>query len=121
MDIEAQLRLRSTTNPTQTFIRDTSRIIDREEYDTPPGEVLLLALFRLFLEPLGVAVETWSMSVQSDEAPSDRNRTYTFGDLFLFLRVYVRELEAKLTAAVGGDTTCNGLSAASIKQYVRRF
>ena len=114
--IDAELARRSNMNPGQTFTVDpASGLIDREFYDNN-GEVLKLASLRLFLEPLGVAVETWSMSVQSDVAPSDRNRTYTFGDLFT--SIYIPALAGKLTAALGFDT-CSDLSAASIKQYVR--
>jgi len=118
---DAEMALRSNQNPGQMFIVDsaTGFMIDREFYDKS-NEVLKMALFRLFLEPLGVAVEMWSMSVQSVNSPlGSRNETYTFGDLFQ--TEYVPVIDSILRTAVGGDTTCNGLSAASIKQYVKPF
>jgi hypothetical protein len=118
---DAEMALRSNQNPGQTFIVDsaTGFMIDREFYDKS-NEVLKMALFRLFLEPLGVAVEMWSMSVQSvNSTLGSRNETYTFGDLFQ--SQYVPVIQSMLTTAVGGDTSCPGLSAASIKQYVKPF
>ena len=49
----------------------TRLMVDREvygDYDTK------IALFRFFLEPLGIAVDKWSMSVRG------RSRSYTFAD-----------------------------------------
>ncbi|HWT79404.1 MAG TPA: hypothetical protein VN648_11445, partial [Candidatus Methylomirabilis sp.] len=129
--ITAQLKLRSNKNPAETFRIDpiTGFMIDREFYGSsmgvpadPPGsdqETLKIALFRLYLEPLGVAVDTWSMSVQSDINNVFRNTTYTFGDLFA--QTYIPEITNKLAASLGGGTSCSDLSAASIKQYVRGF
>lgn len=102
----------------------TGFMIDRELYDPEPdgnNETMRIALFRLFLEPVGVAVDTWSMGVQSDlVANADRNTTYTFGDLFN--SKYVPKLQEKLQGALGlASVTCRDLAAASVKQFARRF
>lgn len=47
--------------------------VDREAYGY---DVEKVTLFRYFLEPLGVSVDKWSMSVRG------RSRTYTFADVF---------------------------------------
>lgn len=47
--------------------------VDRELYSSNTAK---LALFRYFLEPLGVSVDKWSMGVRG------RSRTYTFADVF---------------------------------------
>jgi len=130
--IKAQLALRSNKNPSQMFRFDTLTgfMIDREYYDAatdPPNsdnETLKIALFRLYLEPLGVAVDTWSMSVQSDLNNVDRNTTYTFGDLFSSsFGLYIPEIKSQLQAALGlpATVTCNDLAAASVRQFVRGF
>lgn len=50
-----------------------------------------LSLFRFFLEPLGVSVDKWSMSVRG------RSRTYTFADTFTsYMPDFITELEASL-------------------------
>jgi hypothetical protein len=45
-----------------------------------------VALYRYFLEPLGVAVDRWSMGVRG------RSRTYTFADVFVDYEPVFREL-----------------------------
>jgi hypothetical protein len=93
----------------------TGFMVDRELYEDN-AETLRIALLRYFLEPVGVAVETWSMSVQSDLEPAGRNATYTFGDLFT--SKYVPPLQDKLKASLGmSAVTCNDLAAASVKAY----
>ncbi len=58
--------------------------IDREDDSTPeegiprPDNTASVALYRYFLEPLGVSVDKWSMGVRG------RSRTYTFADIFGF-------------------------------------
>jgi mono/diheme cytochrome c family protein len=47
--------------------------VDREDYSFNTNPV---ALYRYFLEPLGVSVDKWSMGVRG------RSRTYTFADVF---------------------------------------
>lgn len=51
--------------------------VDREDdsSDGTPDNTAKVALFRYFLEPLGVSVDKWSMGVRG------RSRTYTFADL----------------------------------------
>ncbi|HEY6392129.1 MAG TPA: hypothetical protein VIX89_12670 [Bryobacteraceae bacterium] len=64
--------------------------VDRELYssNTEP-----MALYRYFLEPLGVSVDKWSMGVRG------RSRTYTFADVFgAYLNVFQPELQASLTS-----------------------
>jgi mono/diheme cytochrome c family protein len=46
--------------------------VDREDY----GNTRPVALYRYFLEPLGVSVDKWSMGVRG------RSRTYAFADVF---------------------------------------
>src|SRR5260370_27942464 len=118
VDPATEIDRRSNQNfpppPEVVTVDPASGLIDRELYG---DEDLKIALFRLFLEPLGVAVDTWSMSVQSFETGAERNLTYTFGDLLL--AQYIPRITAKLEADLGGAMTCPQLSAASIKQYVR--
>ncbi len=68
--------------------------VDRESYGYNTNTV---ALYRYFLEPLGVSVDKWSMSVRG------RSRTYSFADVFgSYAPVFDRDLQASL--AVPGDT-----------------
>ena len=97
----------------QTFALDklTGFMIDREVYDKITTKI---ALFRFFLEPVGVAVDTWSMSVKSTTSGATRNKTYTFGDLFE--SVYLPKLQTKLQAALGLTTfACSDLEDLSRK------
>lgn len=62
--------------------------VDREVYLNE-----LIALYRYFLEPLGVSVDKWSMGVRG------RSRTYTFADVFgTYTSTLQTELEASLTS-----------------------
>jgi hypothetical protein len=64
--------------------------VDRELYGSDLDKV---ALYRYFLEPLGVSVDKWSMGVRG------RSRTYTFADVFgTYLDEMTGALEANLTA-----------------------
>jgi hypothetical protein len=64
--------------------------VDRELYAYNTNR---LALYRYFLEPLGVAVDKWSMGVRG------RSRTYTFADVFsTYANVFEPELEASLAS-----------------------
>ena len=56
--------------------------VDREDYSLNTNKV---ALFRYFLEPLGVAVDKWSIGVRG------RSRNYTFADVLLQLPAPIRE------------------------------
>lgn len=126
--VTANIARRSKTNPAETFNLDknTGFMIDREFYDAatrPPRsdeETLKMALYRLYLEPLGVAVDTWSMSVKTGTT-SGRHRTYTFGDLFR--AEYAPQIRANLETALGvaATATCSDLAGNSIKQYVKGF
>lgn len=55
----------------------TKRMVDRELYD---AYTLKIALFRFFLEPAGVPVDQWTMSI--DGTRRRHSGTYTFGDVF---------------------------------------
>ena len=81
----------------------TEHMIDRETYG---DETTTIALFRFFLEPLGVAVDRWSLSVLN----RGRSQTYTFGDLF---SRYTTQIESALENALGPQITCDQLAAAS--------
>jgi hypothetical protein len=113
------------------FVTDTLTrfMIDREGArqlkDSPDQmETLQIALYRFFLEPVGVDVNNWSMSVNSEEARSPyhgapydmRSETYTFGDLFR--AEYIPEIQRVLTQALQGtDTSCAGLAKASLEAF----
>lgn len=65
----------------------TNAYIDREDYtNTEP-----VALFRFFLEPLGVSVDKWGLAVRG------RSRTYTFADVF---GTYVTTLRSDIDASL---------------------
>lgn len=82
----------------------TGLMIDREDDDT------FMAQYRYFLEPLGVAVSKWSMSV------GGRSRTYTFADLF---PAYTGQLSTSLSASlgVGNSPSCATLISAVQAQF----
>jgi hypothetical protein len=62
--------------------------VDREEYTNNTDFV---ALYRYFLEPLGVSVDKWSMGVRG------RSRTYTFADVFgFYTSTFATELKGSL-------------------------
>src|SRR5207244_1690355 len=65
-----------------------------------------VALFRYFLEPLGVSVDKWSMGVRG------RSRTYSFADVF---GSYTNELQDVLKTSLGmgpGAVDCNAVIGA---------
>lgn len=63
--------------------------VDRELYSSITTDKL--ALYRYFLEPLGISVDKWSMSVRG------RSRTYTFADVFsTYISVFDPELKSSL-------------------------
>ncbi|MEA3276501.1 MAG: hypothetical protein U9Q81_14675, partial [Pseudomonadota bacterium] len=72
----ARLRQEVFRRPTTGFTPDSTVMggiyVDRELQSNTD----FLALYRYFLEPLGVSVDKWSMGVRG------RSRTYTFADLF---------------------------------------
>lgn len=65
--------------------------VDRELYGV---RIDRTALYRYFLEPLGVSVDKWSMGVRG------RSRTYTFADVF---GAYINVLEPRLEASLTSD------------------
>src|SRR5262245_20742117 len=71
--------------------------VDRELYSYNTNRI---ALYRYFLEPLGVSVDKWSMGVRG------RSRTYTFADV---LGSYDNVLETELQASLTSDPVA-GLS-----------
>ncbi len=74
--------------------------VDRED----PSNSAPVALFRYFLEPLGVSVDKWSMGVRG------RSRTYTFADLFGgYTNAIAAEMKTSLGIATGTSSTdvCN--------------
>ena len=74
--------------------------VDRERYGTVDDPTSVnytdlnidkVALYRYFLEPLGVSVDKWSMGVRG------RSRTYTFADVFeAYENIVIDELETSL-------------------------
>jgi hypothetical protein len=70
--------------------------VDRELYTNTDK----VALYRYFLEPLGVSVDKWSMGVRG------RSRAYNFADVFgYYLNTFEGELRTSLTSSpVGGIT-----------------
>ncbi|HEY0708429.1 MAG TPA: hypothetical protein VGG33_16605 [Polyangia bacterium] len=78
--------------------------VDRELYsNTNP-----VALYRYFLEPLGVSVDKWSMGVRG------RSRTYAFADVFsTYTNTLRNQLEASLTSTpvpgLAAPFSCNSL------------
>jgi hypothetical protein len=91
----ARLRQEIFRRPTAGFAGDTSIMgggfyVDREIYGSTTNK---LALFRYLLEPLGVSVDKWSISVRG------RSRSYTFADVFgTYTGPITSELEASLTS-----------------------
>ncbi len=64
--------------------------VDREIYAFNTERV---ALFRYFLEPLGVSVDKWSMGVRG------RSRTYSFADIFgSYISTFDSDISASLTS-----------------------
>lgn len=81
------------------------KYVDREVYSFNTDRV---ALYRYFLEPLGVSVDKWSMGVRG------RSRTYTFADIFgSYTGPITSQIEASLSAepipGLGVPTSCSSL------------
>lgn len=91
-----RLRQEVFRRPTDLGVNDTvtRNYVDRELYSQNTDK---MAMFRYFLEPLGVSVDKWSMGVRG------RSRTYTFADVFgSYTNAFVRDLQAAL-----GVSTCD--------------
>ncbi len=90
-----RLRQEVFRRSTAGFSPDTSIMgggfyVDREQYG---GTTNKIALFRYLLEPLGISVDKWSISVRG------RSRSYTFADVFgTYQAPITSELETSLTA-----------------------
>lgn len=114
-DADERIRREVFRRPPAFFRLDqtTGLMIDREVY-TDNSENTRIALFRFFLEPLGVAVDKWSMSVRG------RSRTYTFADQF---SVYIGEIRSTLGSSLEMEamqSNCEQLKA-RIQMEFRRL
>jgi hypothetical protein len=91
----SRLRQEIFRRPTSGFTPDATVMggvyVDRELYSQ---NTELLALYRYFLEPLGVSVDKWSMGVRG------RSRTYTFADIF---SGYLSQLGTVLETSLASD------------------
>ncbi|TMH83475.1 MAG: hypothetical protein E6H49_02195 [Betaproteobacteria bacterium] len=98
----ARLRQEVFRRPVVPFPADSTVMggiyVDRESYGYNTNRV---ALYRYFLEPLGVSVDKWSMGVRG------RSRTYSFADVF---STYANVLQPQLEASLGSNPV-PGLSA----------
>jgi len=96
----ARVRQEVFRRPTSGFSGDSTVMggiyVDREIYNND-----LIALYRYFLEPLGVSVDRWSMGVRG------RSRAYTFADVFF---TYTSVLQSQLEASLISDPVA-GLTA----------
>lgn len=89
-----RLRQEVFRRPTSGFAADSTVMggvyVDRELYSNTER----LALYRYFLEPLGVSVDKWSMNIRG------RSRAYNFADVFgTYLDVFEPALKASLTSS----------------------
>lgn len=99
-------RASSVSNADQTVMGGF--YVDRE---VNPANSEKMALYRYFLEPLGVSVDKWSTGVRG------RSRTYTFADVFPgYTAQLIRAIEADLAAdpfpGLAAPFDCGGLIAA---------
>lgn len=83
--------------------------VDREDYSSNTEKI---ALYRYFLEPLGVSVDKWSMNVRG------RSRSYNFADVFgFYLNVFTGDLRTSLLSnpvpGVTNPDDCNQLVIAT--------
>ena len=105
-------RLRSEIfrRPKEGFVLDSTVMggiyVDREHY-VPNTE--FMALYRYFLEPLGVSVDKWSMGVRG------RSRAYGFADVF---GTYTSQLQSGIETSITAEpiaglanTSCPTLTA----------
>lgn len=108
----SRLRQEVFRRPTGGFSADATimggKYVDREDYGSNTNKV---ALYRYFLEPLGVSVDKWSMSVRG------RSRTYTFADVFgTYSGPLTSQIEANLSAepiaGLSVPTSCSSLISA---------
>lgn len=77
-----------------------------------PDNTAPVALYRYFLEPLGVSVDKWSMGVRG------RSRTYTFADIFgSYPATFNTVLRSSLGLAPGAD--CGAIMPLATAQFAR--
>ena len=88
--------------------------VDREDdsSDSTADTTGKMALFRYFLEPLGVPVDKWSMGVRG------RSRTYSFADNFGFEDSYNDTFQEELSASLG-VSTCPNIMARVTAEFAR--
>jgi hypothetical protein len=94
----SQIRQEIFRRPVTGFSGDSTIMggiyVDRELYSSNTDKI---ALFRYFLEPLGVSVDKWSMGVRG------RSRTYTFADVF---GTYLDKISSEIRMSLGISNTC---------------
>jgi hypothetical protein len=83
--------------------------IDREDYNVNTPNI---ALYRYFLEPLGVSVDKWSMGVRG------RSRTYSFADQFTINRSYDETFRTELGTSLG-VSTCAAIMLKVTEEFAR--
>ncbi len=88
--------------------------VDREDdsSDSTADTTGKMALFRYFLEPLGVPVDKWSMGVRG------RSRTYSFADNFGLEDSYNDTFQEELSASLG-VSTCPNIMARVTAEFAR--
>lgn len=88
--------------------------VDREDdsSDGTPDTTGKMALFRYFLEPLGVPVDKWSMGVRG------RSRTYSFADNFGIPDSYNDTFQRELRASLG-VSTCPDIMPLVTAEFLR--
>ena len=84
---------------------------ENESTDSTPDNTAPVALYRYFLEPLGVSVDKWSMGVRG------RSRTYTFADVFGNYTTTFRE-ELPESLGLPADVPCTSTMGPSIMALV---
>jgi hypothetical protein len=121
--------LTAFTNPKVGGMNYQGFMIDREFY-TRNNETQTIALFRLFLEPMGEPVNKWTMSIKGNNIVNgkqvgptgslDHSGTYTFADVFN--NVYIPQITTALAGALGiapapTAANCGNLPADSSAAY----
>ena len=111
---------RPTNDPTIAHPDETvmGRIyVDREDDSTDgkPDTTGKMALFRYFLEPLGVPVDKWSMGVRG------RSRTYSFADNFNIANSYNDNFKQGLRTSLGlsATATCTNITPLVTAEFAR--
>lgn len=98
--------------PLSGFIDRTAmngHFVDREEYNVNTQN---LALYRFFLEPLGVSVDRWSLGVRG------RSRTYSFADQFNITDSYDETFRTDIAGSLG-VTGCAAIMPLVTAEFAR--